>query len=125
MRRPLPLLAGVAALALMLTACGDSDGDDGPTAAGCTPDAELTVHAKDALKFDAESYEVSGTCIDVTYVNDGSVAHTLAVKEHKGFKLSMGDTDSGVLELEPGTYRIFCDVAGHEAAGMHAELKVG
>lgn len=125
MRRTLLSLAGAAALAITLTACGDSDDDGGDAAGGCTtPDASVTVGAEDALKFDADSYEADAGCVEFTYTNEGSVAHTLLIKGEPGFKLSVGDTDTGTIELDPGTYTLFCDVAGHEAAGMEAELTV-
>ena len=33
-----------------------------------------------------------------------------------------GDVDSGTITLEPGTYRIFCTVPGHQ--NMNSELVV-
>jgi uncharacterized cupredoxin-like copper-binding protein len=57
-------------------------------------------------------------------VNDGSVAHTLLVRGKSGFKLSVGKTDTGTVDLPAGSYELFCDVAGHEAAGMKADLEV-
>src|SRR5689334_8207100 len=72
MRRTLLSLTGAAALALTLSACGDSGSDDAASD-GCTPvDGTFTVHAKDALKFDAEEYTADAGCIEVTYTNDGS-----------------------------------------------------
>lgn len=121
MRRTLLSLATTAALGTTLVACGGSD--DG--ASGCTPAAsEITVHAQDDLKFDADAYDGEAGCIELTYVNDGSVAHTLLVKGKSGFKLAVGDTDTGTVDLPVGTYELFCDVAGHEAAGMTADLEV-
>lgn len=122
MRRSLTLIAGAAALSATLAACGDSGGGD---AAGCSPiDSSFTVSALDKLKFDKDAYEADASCIEITYRNEGSLAHTLLVKEHAGFKLSVGDEDTGTITLEPGTYRLYCDVPGHESAGMHAELTV-
>jgi plastocyanin len=125
MRRTLLSLAGAAALVITLAACGDSDDDDGRSAGGCTaPGSSFTVGALDELKLDAESYEADAGCVEITYENEGSIAHTLLIKEQTGFKLAVGDTDTGTIELEPGSYTLFCDIAGHEAAGMHAELTV-
>lgn len=127
MRRTLLSLTGAAALALALSACGDSDdgGDDGDDAAGCTAgDASITVGAQDALTFDADAYEADAGCVEITYTNEGSVAHTLLIKGKSGFKLSVGDTDTGTIELTPGDYTLFCDIAGHEAAGMTADLTI-
>ena len=130
MRSRLLTLAGAGALVLTLAACGDSDGgdggDDGGAAAGdCSPaTANVTVGALDALEFDNDAYDAEAGCIQFTYRNEGNLAHTLLIKEQSGFKLKVGDTDEGVIELEPGTYELFCDVAGHEAGGMTAELTV-
>lgn len=113
-----------ATLVLALGACG---GDDGGEAAdtGCSPaDADLTVGALDTLKFDEQAYEVEAGCVEVTYVNEGTAAHTLLVKDLDGFRLAVGDEDMGSLELEPGDYTLFCDLAGHESAGMVADLTV-
>lgn len=119
------LLVGGTALVLALGACGDDDGG-GDSAADCSPaTAELTVGALDELRFDAEAYEVDAGCIEVTYVNEGSLAHTLRVKDVDGFKLAVGDEDDGALELEAGEYTLYCDIPGHEAGGMVADLTVG
>lgn len=124
MRPTRTLLVAGTAVVLALGACGGDDG--GGDVASCSPaDAELSVAADNELRFDAESYEVDAGCIDVTYVNEGGLAHTLLVKDVDGFKLSIGDEDTGSLELEAGDYTLYCDIAGHEAGGMTADLVVG
>ncbi|HEX4867178.1 MAG TPA: plastocyanin/azurin family copper-binding protein [Acidimicrobiales bacterium] len=123
MHRRATYLASAAALALILAGCGDND--DGKEAGDCSPaESEITVTAFDKLRFDADSYQASAGCVGVTYTNDGSVAHTLLVKGQSGFKLSIGDSDEGAIDLDPGTYTLYCDVPGHEAAGMEAGLTV-
>jgi plastocyanin len=122
MRRTLICIAGAAALATTLTACGDKGGG---TASGCTPvDSSFTVGALDKLQFDAATYEAGAGCIEITYKNEGSIAHTLLVKDQPGFKLAIGDQDVGTITLDAGAYTLYCDIAGHEAAGMKAELTV-
>lgn len=123
-RRTLLCIAGAVALAAPLSACGDSD--DGAAADdGCRPaESTLAVTAFDKLQFDADTYEAGAGCIEVTYTNDGSLAHTLLVKGQSGFKLSIGDTDTGTIALAAGAYTLYCDIPGHESAGMHAELIV-
>lgn len=122
MRRSLGSLAAVTTLAALVTACGGSD----DSASGCAPIvSELTVGARDDLKFDAESYEADAGCLEITYVNEGDLPHTLLVRGQSGFKLSVGDEDSGTIDLPEGSYELFCDVAGHEAAGMVADLTLG
>jgi plastocyanin len=126
MRRTPLIVAGAAALAFTLAACGgdDSTTSDTTPTAGEDSGPTLTVGAEDNLKFDAESYETEAGEVKVVYKNNGSVAHTLLIKDVKGFKLSVGREDDGTVDLEPGTYTLYCDVAGHEAAGMEAELTV-
>jgi plastocyanin len=122
-RTPLLIAAGALALALPLSACG---GDDSGSATPATSasDNGITVHARDQLKFDATSYSAKAGKIDVTYVNDGGQLHTLLIKDHKGFKLKIGRKDEGSVDLKAGTYTLYCDIAGHEAAGMEATLTV-
>jgi len=127
MRRTLTSIVGATALATILTACGDSGGGGTASKPGdCSPvDSSLTVGALDKLQFDAEAYEAAPGCVEITYANEGSVAHTLLVKGQSGFKLAIGDEDAGTLDLKAGDYTIYCDIAGHEAAGMSADLTIG
>jgi uncharacterized cupredoxin-like copper-binding protein len=113
------------ALVPLLAACGDDDSTttSEPTApAGDGP--TLVVGAQDDLTFDEDAYEVDAGDVTFIYRNEGSVAHTLLIDGVDGFKLSVGREDKGSVELEPGTYELYCDVPGHEAAGMVAELIV-
>lgn len=114
-----------------LAACGGTD-DEATTTTTTTAedgggggsDPTLEVGAQDDLTFDQDSYEVESGDVAVTYVNDGTVAHTLLIEGVEGFKLAVGDVDTGTVTLDPGTYQMYCDIPGHEAAGMVAELTV-
>ena len=123
-RTPLVIAAASLLIALPLTACGGDDGGEKPPASNGPAAAKLTVHGQNSLKFDKAAYAVKAGEVDVTYVNDGNIAHTLLIKDVDDFKLEIGGEDEGSVELEPGTYTLYCDVAGHEAAGMEAELTV-
>ena len=121
MRRTLLPLTTALALGIAAAACGGSDDD----ASGCSPvDSELEVGAEDSLTFDEDSYETGAGCVEITYTNNGSQAHNLLIKGKSGFKLNVGDVDTGTVELAAGNYELYCDVAGHEAAGMVADLSV-
>lgn len=129
MRRTPLFVVGAAALAFTLSACG---GDDSATTDETTPTevedttggSAVTVAAEDNLSFDEGSYSAEAGTVAVTYKNNGSVAHTLLIKDVDGFKLSIGREDDGSVDLEAGSYTLYCDVAGHEAAGMVADLVV-
>jgi plastocyanin len=127
MHRSLRLSLAAALLAApLLTACGDDDdsSSSSTTSAAAAGGSALEVGGTDQLTFDKSSYEAEAGTIDITYVNEGSVVHTLLIEGVDDFKLSIGDTDEGTVELEPGTYLLYCDVAGHQAAGMEADLTV-
>ena len=104
---------------------GDSGGDDGlSTGSGAGGDT-VTVVAQDSLSFDQDSYSAGAGEVTIDYEDSGNLAHTLLIEGVDAFKLSVssnGDTDEGTVELEPGEYRIYCDVPGHES--MEATLTV-
>jgi len=120
MRRAGLILLGSAAMATVVVGgCGDDDDD---TAGG---DADVTVVAEDTLSFDKGDYTAEAGEIAIRYEAGGSMTHTLLIEGVDGFKLQVtgsGAEDSGTVELDPGTYELFCDVPGHE--GMRATLTV-
>jgi len=116
-------IAAAASLVLPLAACGGGSS----TGSGSTSGADVTVHAQDSLKFDKSDYSAKAGDIKVAYVADGSLTHTLVIQGKDGFKLQVsgrGDTKTGTVNLTPGSYTLFCDVPGHESAGMKATLAV-
>ena len=122
MRRTISICAGALALATTLTACGG--GDDDASGAPVADGDALVVEARDSLAFDRTEYQAPAGEVEVRYRNDGSLPHTLLIEGVDDFKLSVGDEDRGTVALEPGTYTIYCDVSGHQGAGMEAELTV-
>src|SRR5260221_12859954 len=115
--------AATALLLLPLAACGGGSSTGGVDAAN----AELKVHALDALKFDKTDYTAHAGDITVAYINDSSLQHTLLVDGHGPFKLTVsgsGDSKTGTVNLTPGTYTLYCDIPTHREAGMQATLTV-
>lgn len=120
-------LAAMAAGSIAITGCGGGDdGGDGGTATPST--ADVVVHGNDQLKFDQAQYSAAAGSVDIALVNDGSLPHTLLFEKVSSFKkltvTKKGETATGTATLEPGTYTIYCDVAGHRSAGMEAKLIV-
>jgi plastocyanin len=97
-------------------------GDDGEVAA---PEGALEVVALDSLAFDQERYQAEAGQVTFFYRNGGRLPHTLLVRGVEGFRLAVGDTAQGSVELDTGAYEIYCDVPGHEQGGMVADLEVG
>jgi plastocyanin len=111
----------------VITACG---GDDGGGSATTVPvEADLTVRAVPSIRWDSSSYTVAAGEVTIAMVNEENVRHTLVVLDGDtqvgGMELEVnrkGDVDTGTITLEPGTYRIFCTVPGHQ--NMNSELTV-
>ncbi len=115
----------VAGLALV-AGCGDDEPSTGGGGGG-DGEAALVVTAESGLKFDKETYSTAAGSITVELTNDDSLVHTLLVDGVDRFKLrvaSRGDEDTGGVDLEAGTYTLYCDVPGHREGGMEAELEV-
>jgi uncharacterized cupredoxin-like copper-binding protein len=129
--------AVVSALVLVvaLTACGgDDDTASGSGGSADAADAESTVEVlAEDISFPQDVYETEAGSIGFDYVNVGQIRHTLLIEDASGetlggFELTVnanGDEDQGVIDLEAGSYVLYCDVAGHRAAGMVADLAVG
>jgi plastocyanin len=121
--RPLAarIVLSLAIGAVVFTGCGGGSSSENVNGAA------FTVHAKDTLKFDKTNYDAKAGDIKIGYASDGTMTHTLLVAGHDGFKLQVsGDkkTDEGTINLPPGEYTLYCDIAGHESAGMKATLTV-
>ena len=110
----------------VLAACGGSSASE-PVV---IPDTVgLEVHAVSGLKFDASSHTATAGDIEVAYVNEDSIRHTLVVVEGDtkvgSFELKVnksGDVDLGTINLPAGQYVLFCTVPGHQ--NMKADLTV-
>jgi plastocyanin len=117
-----------------LTGCGGDDGNGGGANSGDGPSTgsgdggnggTVTVVAQDSLSFDRDEYTSSAGEVTFAYENGGNMTHTLLIDGVDDFELqvnSNGDTDEGTVELEPGEYRLYCDIPGHES--MEATLTV-
>jgi cytochrome c oxidase subunit 2 len=113
----------------VLAGCGGDDDSGGGGGDGLSTGSgggdTVTVVAQDSLRFDRDEYTADAGEVTIDYENSGNLTHTLLIDGVDDFKLtvtSSGDTDEGTIELEPGDYRIFCDIPGHES--MEATLTV-
>lgn len=125
-----------------LVACGGSgdggaqkasvaspEGDARRVAAGAIASGgdEASIVAQDIAFAPGEVTVPAGT-VKVNLANEGMIIHTLLIDGVAGFaKLetaTKGDTDTGTVDLEPGTYTFYCDQPGHRAAGMEGTLIV-
>jgi plastocyanin len=118
-------LAGGTLVLMLLTACGGGSTAASSNSSGSA--ADVTVRAKDTLKFDKSDYTAKAGTISFSYINDGSIVHTLLIDGKAGFKLQVdksGAVQTGSTDLTAGTYTLYCDIVGHRSAGMEAKLTV-
>ncbi|WP_084830063.1 cupredoxin domain-containing protein [Demequina rhizosphaerae] len=120
--------AVAAAVALALTGCGGSSEDSGTGAS--SPPADATVIEVSAVEYayTATPAEVSAGTITFELTNDGAMSHDLVLEEDPGGSTAVigpGETDSFTVDLEPGSYTLYCSVGNHRALGMEMVLVVG
>jgi len=150
MRVQAPRLAAAAlttVAVLTLAACGSSSSPSssastGPgttatpatttSAASAGPTSTVTVVADPggAMKFNPMTISAKAGTVTVRMKNPSSsgLPHGIAVQgngvDQDGKTVQPGGTSIDTLTLKPGTYRFYCPVPGHEAAGMTGTLIV-
>lgn len=137
------LLAAFAALALAsfaLAACG-SGGDSSSTSAASTPASttdsgagggETIAIAADpsgALAFTKTDLTAKAGNDTIDFDNESSTPHNVQIQDSSGNAVGGTDTISGSststsVDLQPGTYTFFCNIPGHEEAGMKGTITV-
>jgi plastocyanin len=92
-------------------------------------EAAADVVAKAPLTFEPPEIAVPAGPVQITLRNEDTQLHTLSVENQPKFKTletaGKGESQTGTLDVGPGTYILFCEVPGHRAAGMQTTLKVG
>jgi len=115
-------LAVAAAAAIALAACG---GGGGEAAEGNGDGDVLEVTGTDELLWDVEELSASAGTIDFELTCEDGVEHNLVIDETDEVvaECEPGETVTGSVELDAGTYTYVCTVPGHESR-MIGELTV-
>jgi plastocyanin len=143
MRRASAVFALAAVAALGLAACGG--GDDNGSSAASTPattttaaggggggggsTVNISTPAGSDLAFEQSNVTAKSGRVTVDFDNKQATPHDVVVQDSSGQSLGKTDlisstTASTTVELQPGTYTFFCDVPGHEQAGMKGTITV-
>jgi plastocyanin len=119
----------IVAAALLLVGCAApaNEGAASPTAPPPAEAVEITVS-----DFMIEPADVTATGPTVLFevTNDGPTPHNFTIRNDADevvaatTDLSTGEAETLSVELGPGTYTIFCSLAGHESLGMSGTLVV-
>jgi plastocyanin len=81
------------------------------------------------LKYDKSTLTAKAGTVTIAFTNTSALSHNLTVESASGSVLGSTPTFTGgaktlTLHLPAGTYKFFCTVPGHRAAGMEGTLTV-
>lgn len=120
-----------ATVALALVSCGGEGDEAGGNGTGDADGGGTTVSVTgtDGLAFEPEQVTAPAGEITVELTSQDAVNHTFTVEDANGdvevVAADAGQTATGSVDLEGGTYTFYCDVPGHREAGMEGSLQVG
>jgi plastocyanin len=116
--RVVPVVAGLL-VAFVMAACGGGDEPEiDVEAAGDATEVPGTVAlvGRDDLTWNTETVSAPSGTITVQLSCEPAVNHNVVIDELDALvvECAPGETVSGTVELEPGTYTYVCTVPGHE-----------
>jgi uncharacterized cupredoxin-like copper-binding protein len=113
---------------LALAGCGGDgeSGEEGQTTG--TPSQTFTISETDfALSPSTVMIDAPGTYA-FKATNDGGTDHALEIEgngvEEETDTISPGDSATVTVDLEAGTYEMYCPIDGHRDQGMEGEITV-
>lgn len=103
-------------------AAGDGgDGGDG----GGEPSGEVYTFVGIDIDYTDAPSEVAAGTVTFELVNEGGTPHDVTLEEGGVIvEAQGGETATGDVTLEPGSYVYYCSVPGHRSAGMEGEFTV-
>lgn len=121
-------LTAVAAVALVVVACApDSGATEAPATAGNGGAGQTVDVSLTEFEIDMPT-SISAGEVTFNVTNDGTMEHAFEVEgngiEDETDVLAAGDSATLTVNLEPGTYEVYCPVGNHRDMGMLLELEV-
>jgi plastocyanin len=103
------------------------EAEGGSGGSGASLDIEADPEGN--LAFTSDSATAEAGEVTVNFTNSSPVPHDVRIedksgKEVGGTEVIQEGSDSGEVELKPGTYTFYCSIPGHRQAGMEGTLTV-
>jgi uncharacterized cupredoxin-like copper-binding protein len=134
-------ILGVAGLSLVAAGCGGDDETSStaasvPTtstgatgATGAAGGGETAKISETEYQLDPSDPSVKAGSVTFDVSNDGQVTHSLEVEgngleESLPADLAPGDSGKLTVDLESGTYTMYCPIDDHRAKGMEGTIEV-
>ncbi len=117
-------VAVIGAVAVAALVTSDSDGESGSGGGGASAsqiDVTLSEFVIDG------NFTVPAGNVTLSVTNEGTMEHNVVMRGTGARTPNLGVGATTLLDLgvlQPGTYELYCDIAGHEDAGMLVELVV-
>ena len=142
MVQKLPLLIAVAAaLSFGVVVCGDDEDSDSSSSAGSTPtestpesttpsggDGETVAVTETEYKIDPADPTVKAGTVTFSITNDGEQPHDVEIEgngvEEVSDTINPGSSGELTVDLEAGTYEMYCTIDGHKDLGMDGSVTV-
>ena len=121
------LVAVIVASVFVVAGCGGDDNGGEETTTG-TASQTISITATDfAFSPSTVTVDAPGTyTFDLT--NDGGTDHAIEIEgqgsEERSDTVSPGESASVTIDLQSGTYEMYCPIDGHKAQGMEGEITV-
>ena len=124
MRRGFAAAVLAAVLLVAGAACGSGDGTGAYTPPTGKPVKTISVQAS-SFKFVPDKIIAPPGILEFKLTSE-DIQHSFRIKNVDGFMIEAGGgkTATGKVKLPAGTYTFYCDIPGHEAAGMKGTLTV-
>jgi plastocyanin len=145
-RKPIVPLLALAGGMLALAGCGGSSGTSSSASTPSTTPAttaqststtspapagalSLAANSEGQLKYETTSLSAKAGKVAIAFTNNSPLSHNVTVESSSGSVVGATPTFQGgskalTLNLKPGTYKFYCSVPGHRAAGMEGTLTV-
>ena len=123
-RRSFAAVAAVALGVVAFAGCGSGDGMDSYVQPTGKPIKTITIQGT-SYKFTPSKITAPAGILEFTLTSE-DIQHSFRIKGVDGFQIESGagKTASKKVKLRAGKYTFYCDIPGHESAGMEGSLTV-